>query len=287
MRAPFPYYGAKGRLAPLIAGLLGAHRSYVEPFAGSAAVLFAKQAAPHEVLNDRHDDVVAFFRVLRDRPDELARACRLTPYSRAEYGLANDPTLDELEQARRFFIRATQAYNANAGGVDLRRSSWSNGSTRRGSSRAISVRDRADELQAAAERLRGVTIENADALKVLEAYDHPDGVAYVDPPYLATTRTSLDDRHKRARDYVHEFAAEADHRALAEVLHALEARVILSAYPSPLYDELYGDWHRLELTVTRPSTNRRDETGERRVELVLANYPLAVQGALDLDAVTA
>lgn len=283
MRAPFPYYGGKARLAPLIADLLPPHRAYVEPFAGSAAVLFAKSPANHEVINDRHDEVVAFFRALREHPAELARLCRDTPYSRAEYELAHLPADTDLETARRFYVRAGQSYNANAGGVDLRRSSWSNGSTRRGSSRAVSFRGRADDLELVAERLRGVTIEHRDAIAAINLYAHPDGVIYADPPYLGSTRTSLGPRQRRARDYAHEYAHDDDHRALAECLHAAPGAVLLSGYPSPLYDELYGDWERLEVTVTRPSTNRKGITGDRAVEVLWANYPLGSQGRFDFD----
>lgn len=284
MRAPFPYYGAKGRLADAIAALLPPHRSYVEPFAGSAAVLFAKRPANHEVINDLHGDVVTFFRVLRDRPAELSRACRLTPYSREEYELAQDADADnDLETARRFFVRATQAYNANAGGTDLRRSSWSNGSTRRGSSRAVSTRGRADELEQAAERLRGVVIDRTDAIRAIESYAHPDGVIYADPPYLGTTRTSLNPRHRRARDYVHEFAAEADHRQLAASLHAAPGVVFLSGYPSDLYNELYAEWDRLEVTVASPATNRAGTNADRRTEVIWSNRPLAAQGTLVVE----
>ena len=85
MTPPTNYYGRKARLAPWIASLLPPHRTYVEPFAGSAAVLFAKPPSPTEVLNDLDGAVVNFFTVLRDHPAELAQALRLTPYARAEY----------------------------------------------------------------------------------------------------------------------------------------------------------------------------------------------------------
>ena len=65
---PTNYYGGKARLAGWIASLLPAHRTYVEPFCGSAAVLFAKRPSPTEILNDLDGAVVNFFRVLRERP---------------------------------------------------------------------------------------------------------------------------------------------------------------------------------------------------------------------------
>uniref|UniRef100_UPI00366F3834 DNA adenine methylase n=1 Tax=Bacillus cereus TaxID=1396 RepID=UPI00366F3834 len=186
MRPPFPYYGAKARIAQWIVGLMPRdHRVYVEPFAGSAAVLFARQRpAAHEVLNDLDGNVTTFFRVLRDRESELIRALTLTPYSRQEYRAAalTGQDLDDVERARRFFVRTSQSFNA-AGAANGKRASWSNG-MRRGSSQALTVADLVDRLFAAAERLRRVVIENRPAVEIIHAYDAPDTVLYCDPPYL-------------------------------------------------------------------------------------------------------
>jgi DNA adenine methylase len=282
MRPAFPYYGAKGRLAPWIAGLMPReHRVYVEPFAGSAAVLFARpRPAAHEVLNDLDGNVVTFFRVLREREPELVRALTLTPYSREEYRAADLNTdLDDLERARRFFVRTTQSFNA-AGAAASKRASWSNG-MRRGSSQATTVADLVDRLHYAAARLRRVIVENRAAADVIRLYDAPDAVLYCDPPYLDSTRTGL--RAAVPGDYSYDTCGESDHRALAEVLHGCRSAVLLSGYGSPLYDELYGDWDRVEVTVQRPTTNRRGHTGTAGVEVVWSNRPLSQQPALFED----
>jgi DNA adenine methylase len=282
LRPPFPYYGAKGRLAPWIASLLPKHRVYVEPFAGSAAVLFAKAPAPHEVIGDLDGNVVTFFRVLRDRPDELARACQLTPYSRAEFRAATmdaGEDLDDLERARRFFVRTTQSYNAAGSGL-AHRTAWSNGSHGVGSSRASTVRDRANNLLALAERLRTVIVEDRPAEYLLEKLDGPEVAFYCDPPYLGATRSSLDAGQRRRADYSHDLTTEDEHRALAARLHQVCGAVLLSGYPSPLYEELFGDWHRVTVDVTRPTTNRRGHAGAAAVEVVWSNRPLWLQDGL-------
>ncbi|MGH3587532.1 MAG: DNA adenine methylase [Pseudonocardia sp.] len=283
MKPPFPYYGAKGRLAPWLAGLMPAHRVYVEPFAGSAAILFARsRPAPHEVLNDLDGNVTAFFRVLRDRERDLVRQLALTPYSREEYRAADlaAEDLGELERARRFFVRTTQSFNA-CGAAAGSRASWSNG-MRRGSSQAVSVADVVDRLYAAAERLRRVVIENRAAVEVIAAYDADDTVVYCDPPYLETTRTGR--QASQMGDYAHDTSTEGEHRALAAALHGCAAAVLLSGYPSPLYDELYADWWRAEMTVQRPTSNRRGHTGPDGVEVVWSNRPLAAALQGDLFA---
>jgi DNA adenine methylase len=278
MRAAFPYYGGKARLADQIAALLPAHRVYVEPFCGSAAVLFAKAASGHEVLNDRDSNVVTFFRVLREQPDALQRACQLSPYARDEYAACDlREEVSDLERARRFFVAATQSYNAN--GTSPGRSSWVT-SLRQGGSKAASARRRADALDLCAERLRSVIVENRPALEVLAAFDTPQTAFYVDPPYLGSVRDSLTRGHRRIRDYAHDMTSPADHAVLALALHACRGTVLLSGYSSDLYDELYAGWHRLDVAVPRSASNRLGVAGDRACEVIWSNRPLATQTAL-------
>lgn len=276
MKPPFPYYGSKGRLAGRIVDLMPRHRVYVEPFAGSAAVLFSKPPAPVEVINDLDRNVVTFFRVLRSREDELIRALRFTPYSREEYAAADlaDDSIDDLERARRFFIRATQGHNAAGSGG---RAGWSNGIRARHTD-ATATTNLVDRLYQIADRLRTVVVEHRDALDLIAVHDAPDTVFYLDPPYLSVTRRS-------GRDYAHEADSEDFHRMLAAALSDAKGTVLLSGYPSPLYEELYVGWDRLEVSVHRATTNQRGRTGvERGTEVVWCNHSLDHQVPLFEEA---
>jgi len=81
--APFPYFGGKRRAAPLVWRALGEVRSYVEPFAGSAACLLARPvdtyARPEwpgvETINDASGMVANFWRAVKGAPDAVAAAC--------------------------------------------------------------------------------------------------------------------------------------------------------------------------------------------------------------------
>jgi DNA adenine methylase len=272
LKQPFPYFGGKGRLAPWIASLMPAHRVYVEPYAGSAAVLFAKRPAAIEIANDLDGNVVNFYRVLRDREDELVRALTYTPYARQEYAAADlaEAELDDVERARRFLVRCTQGHNASGSGG---RAGWSNG-IRRNQSQAGTVVNLVDRLPAVAQRLRSVVIEHRDVAECIAAYDAPDALLYVDPPYLDSTRASRN-------DYRLDVADDAEHRRLAETLHAFTGTVMLSGYPSPLYDELYGGWWRAQVEVTRPASNQRGRSGAALgVEVVWSNRDLDREPAL-------
>jgi DNA adenine methylase len=280
---PTSYYGAKARLAPWIASLLPQGRTYVEPFAGSAAVLFAKPPSPTEVLNDLDGQVVNFFTVLRDHPSELARSLLLTPYARGEYQHAaryDAAELDELERARRWFVRVNQSISHLAG--TGRPAGWAAAFNTNGADHAHKFAALADRLEACAERLRRVHLEQRPALEVIAKYAKPGAgaVVYCDPPYLAAVRSS---RTKRpGLDYAVEYASEAEHRQLAEVLHATPAVVLVSGYPSELYVELYEarGWWRAERLVTRPTSNVSGGRGALAVEAVWSNRPLASQPRL-------
>ena len=266
LRPVVPYHGSKGRLAKWIAGLLPPHRIYVEPFVGSAAVLLAKRPAVHEVVNDIDGDVVNFYRMLRDRPADLEQACRMTPYARDEFYAADlrEAGIDDLERARRWWIRVTQGFGA----ITRAGNGWAL-STRQGGSDAGAVANRRAQLEAVAERFSRVAIENRDACEVIEAHATPETVVYADPPYLGGTR----EMHS-TKAYAHEMTSEDDHRRLAVTLHETPATVLLSGYHSSLYDELYGDWHCIERSVTRSSSNGRSATRPKVAEVIWANRDL-------------
>lgn len=74
LRAPFPWFGGKSRIAPLIWSRLGDVRNYVEPFYGSGAVLLARPGKPGiETVNDADAYLSNFWRAVAADPDEVAR----------------------------------------------------------------------------------------------------------------------------------------------------------------------------------------------------------------------
>ena len=74
LRAPFPWFGGKTRAASLIWSRLGDVNNYVEPFAGSLAVLLGRPTKPGvETVNDLDGFVANFWRAVAKHPDEVAR----------------------------------------------------------------------------------------------------------------------------------------------------------------------------------------------------------------------
>lgn len=288
MKPPFAFYGGKVGMARLICSLMPPHRVYIEPFAGSLAVFFAKQQVTHEIVNDLDGAVVTFFRVLRESPIELERACRLTPYAREEYEGADidEEGIPDLERARRFWIRVNQSFAKTAGS----RTGWSVTSARTQSVGA-SVQGRIDRFRRCAERLALVSIERCDAADlVTRLATSPDCVVYADPPYVGSSRRSgkPDQRSRISEagsagawsDYRFDMASEESHRRLAASLRATPATVILSGYPTPLYDELYEGWWSMDLAVTAHSSNAVATSRSTRVERLWSNREITQQESI-------
>lgn len=254
-------------MAPKIAELLPAHDHYVEPFAGSLAVLLAKEPVGWETVNDLDGDLVNFWRVLRDRPEELERAAMLTPHSREEYETSKTLEGDDLERARRVWVRLTQGRSNS-----MKPTGWR---FRADASMGTSLPDYVDayarRLHGAADRMRRVSVENRDAIAMIEQYGSEHTVCiYADPPYLGSTRAS---------NYAHEMLEDDLHVQLAEALRGCKASVVLSGYASPLYEELYPGWHRTELKAPTALSGRAAEN-----EILWSNVPLGVQPAFDFGA---
>jgi DNA adenine methylase len=265
VKPPFPYFGAKGTIAEQIVALLPAHEHYVEPYCGSLAVLLAKRPSKMETVNDLDEDLVTFWRVLRDRPADLAQRCALTPHSRVEYqNCRYDQTpADDLERARRVWLLLTQGRGGTLGSL----TGWRHFVVPRGSSIGMPgyLDGYVERLAPAAERLHDVSLECLPALELIEKYGRDAEVLlYVDPPYLGSTRAGL---------YRHEMKTDAEHRALAEALQACSAAVIVSGYPSDLYDrELFAGWDRH--TIATMTGNGAEKA---RTEVLWSNVPLGQQ----------
>lgn len=253
------YHGGKWRSAAKIVALFPAHRVYVEPFGGGASVLLRKPRSYAEVYNDLAGEVVNIFRVLRE-PATAARLremLHLTPFARDEFLAAYQESDDPTERARLAIVRSfmgfgSASFNAKHG------TGFRSSSNRSGTTPAHDWAHYPDQIPAFVDRLRGVVIENRDALQLMPQHDSGDALFYVDPPYPAAVRSEGAISGVRQR-YIHELSDD-DHRALAVVLRTLTGMVVLSGRPCDLYDrELYPDWERREFEHLDDGARKRTE----------------------------
>jgi DNA adenine methylase len=256
MKPPLAYFGAKVTVAEAIVSVFPEHDGYIEPYGGSLAVLLAKPIERMEVVNDKSQDLMTFWRVLRDRTEELINVCQLTPHSRGEMELAKErgPEVDDLERARRVWVRLTQGRTGT-----LRNTGWRFYLDPHATSSAFSRYMEAYKARLApvAERLMNVSLECRDAIDVVRAYGvFGYNLLYIDPPYLNRTRSSL--------GYEHEAGDEEHHIELLTELQKIPAAVVLSGYDDPLYDSMLGGWF-------KQSLRSRSQLGRETTEVLWSN----------------
>lgn len=223
MRNIFRYPGSKTRLADWIVSQFPDHERYVEAFAGSASVLLHKPQSTVEVINDLDNDITQFFRVLRDRGDELADWYASTPFSRDLHGewtkqfrRGYRPS-DPVERAGRFVYLRTTSVNG-VGGFSTRISD-------RNPTNAFQSQPEA--IRRFAKRMREVVVENLDYRTLVDKYDGEDAVFYFDPPYPDVGEQLYEHSH-------------IDHDRFATELAQLDAEWLVSYQEIPASVESVG-----------------------------------------------
>ena len=248
------YYGGKRGYGQgdWIAGLLPWYKvsCYVEPFAGMAGVLLAREPVKIELLNDLNGRVVNWWRAVRDDAAEFGRLVEYTPRSREEYawarGAVDDLGETPLRRALAFHILLDQGL-LQGDGLD--------GGWARKFNPYIRNIPRHDQrgIEILADRLRAVQLENCDALALLErTAGIPEAVIYADPPYPSADTSPY-------------ALGDLDYKRLGELLQAQEGAVAVSGYP--------GEWDSLGWECERKSAHRNQIGGSwsPRVECLWRN----------------
>ena len=254
MNSILNYPGAKWGMAKQIVSMMPPHKSYLEPFFGSGAVLFNKQPSAIETVNDIDGDIVNFFKVVRERPEELAEAISLTPYSRDVFNDAHkNRGTTAFDRAYRFAIRSRMGH----GFKTYQKTGFKIDVYARERSYCVNCWNTMPErIFEAAARLKDVQIENRPALELIQKFNYDNVLIYADPPYLLSTRGGKQYRH------------EMDEQGHVELLAALKSHrgpAIISGYPSELYDSELRGWNR----ITKQSYNQNSDA---RTEVLWFNF---------------
>lgn len=266
------YYGAKSQIAEkILPHFPKGPETYVETCFGSGALFFALPEGlyPNRVINDLNKGVVTFFKVLRERPEELRRVCELTPYAFDEQRACRDWTQDpedELELARRVWVRQTQ----NFAGMQQTIEGFRRGTPKGSVARAVS--NKLELFQEYAEFFRGVEINNTDAAELVKYYGKSGVFIYEDPPYHPASRGA-------GHGYQHEMDAPWHEKLLASNLEATRrgALIAISGYAGDFYDQAYKDWRRVEYAANASSANFLDKEDRQKTEVLWMNYPESLE----------
>lgn len=263
LKAPFPYFGGKARMASKIVKLMPPHTVYCEPFFGSGAVMFKKGLPPltngdhyREIINDKNDRIIAFFRFLQDGEnfEALLHKLKYTLYSKSEHDLARSIMKDPekhntLDRAWAFLLAASWGFG---GGFMV-----SFGYRLFGAESSETHYNRVKHLENFRDRLKKTTIFNLDVIDVIKKSDSAQTLFYLDPPYPNTTQCG----YKNTGDYTY---SQADFEDLITVCENLKGAVLLSCYDN---HAVPNTWVKHEFNATM-SAARDKSVDKKRIECV-------------------
>lgn len=232
LKLPFAWPGGKADSLKHILPLLPYGSGYCEPFGGSGVVMLNRSPSKLEVYNDRYGGVTAFFRVVRDRalfPLFMERV-EATVHSREEFIWCKKTWKnceDDVERAARWYYMIRFAVNGKA------QSTFG-----RSKDPKVCFADRLYKslpmFGPLHSRLRTVTIENQDWRLLMDDFDQPGMVWYLDPTYLDSSTGT----------YEHELSV-ADHVQLVTRVAHMKSFVAVSSYDTPTTRQIYdkvGVW---------------------------------------------
>jgi DNA adenine methylase len=253
MKGPLSYIGGKNRIANQIIEVFPEHTTYVEAFAGGAQVLFHKDPSRVEVLNDLDSEVVNFFRVCQSHYEELLRCLRFILVSRrafAQLKSTNPEGLTDIQRAARYFYLLKNSFAALVRNPNYHHSVEQPPS--------FNITKLPELIEAAHKRLQRVQIESLPYQDILQKYDRPTTLFYLDPPYFGRKlyRFNFSDR-----DF-----EELEHR-----LRTLRGKFALSLNDVPEVRKIFSKFQFKGIALHYTSQR---EAGKRYPELLITNFRL-------------
>lgn len=262
LNSPIKWVGGKSRLRKYIIPLIPTHTCYVEPFAGAAWVFFGKCPSDVEILNDKEQELVNFFRVVKEKPEDLIASFDWELVSRAEFErLATLDTnqLTDVQRAHRFYYIIMAGWGGELHYPRFQTSITDGGHGNRLFGALKTLRQRLEPIH---KRLSTVIIENLDWQICIDRYDRQGTVMYVDPPYPGN-----------GCNYSHNMRDWDAHKDLAERLSRSRCKWILSSYDRSEVRELFNRYY---ITSIQSSSGMKTEkNGSTRVlnkEILIMNF---------------
>lgn len=234
---------------------------YLEPYLGAGSVFLNKKTieGKTQIINDIHPRLITIFIALKDEPKEFIQRIKRITYSERVFNKALKQTnfSDYMEEAINEFVLRRMSRDG------LKKAfSWSD-RKRGGKPGDVNAWETIfDILPTISQKLKGVTILNKSAIKVIQAFDAPNVLCYADPPYVQSARVT-----KNAYEY--EMSID-DHEAMLIQLKRFNGKVIISGYHSDLYSTMLKDWRCVSKKVPNHSSQQKKK--KLNTELLWMNY---------------
>jgi DNA adenine methylase len=235
---------------------------------GGGAIFFAKPPSKAEVINDTNGEIINFYEVLQRDFSALEKEVMISLHSRkqhhqAEVIYANPEMFDRVKWA--LWMLANSSYGGKLDGTF--------GYNRKGGYSKKLDNKRSGFSIDYAVRLQRVQIECCDALRIIRSRDAEDTFFYLDPPYVGADQGHYDGY------------TQDDFDGLLRLLEAIKGKFLLSSYHNKSLSEFtkQNGWYMLEFNMPSSMTHGH-KTQRHKVEVLTANYPIAVDAPPELDA---
>jgi DNA adenine methylase len=234
MNSPLAYIGGKSKLSKQIISMIPEHKTYCEVFSGAAWVFFRKPESRVEVLNDKDSDLISFYRVVSNHPEEFLKQFKWCLASREWFEDWKDQIegrgLTDIQKAARYYYIQRLTFGGKVRGrsfgVDIK--------SKTPRFNLLRIEEEMSEVHL---RLSNVRIENLSWAKFIPRYDRPDTFFYCDPPYY------------QAPEYKHNFELD-DFIALAETLSTIKGKFILSINDHPEMRKVFNGFKLNQVSLT-------------------------------------
>lgn len=239
--------GKRALRKDILAAFPPEYSRYIEVFGGAGWVLFGKQQTGQmEVFNDADGSLINIYRCIKYHPDALATELSGLPHSREMF----------FDCKNQFEQRGYTDIQRAARSLYLIKMSFGSDRNTFATAPKIASNISAPFLEVQ-DRLRKVIIEHLDFEQVIRIYDRPGALFYCDPPYIGTER------------YYRAGFSQQDHKRLANVLHGIKGKFLLSYNDCNLARDLYADC--IIQPLTRPNLLSGVSRGEFK-EILIRNY---------------
>jgi len=225
MKTPITYYGGKQQLADDIISMMPPHKIYCEPFFGGGAVFFAKGPSFLEVINDKNDLLITFYKQCVENFERLQEKIQNTLHSESEYNKAKRIYNNPKHQSKLNIAWAVWVIT-NMSIMSTPRGGWKRDTPTSGShmgSTMASYRNNFTTL--VCDRLKKCQISCRDAIAVIKERDTSDTFFYLDPPYI-----HCDQKHYKGY-------SEQNFEELLQILTGVKGKFILSNFQSDLLNQ--------------------------------------------------
>lgn len=258
MRSPIRWVGGKSRIRDEIISVMPDHKCYVEVFSGAAWILFEKEPSNVEILNDKHNELVNFFEVIKDSPEDLIKSFEWEVCSRHKFESLkemNVESLNKVERAHRFFYLIMASWGAEIENPRFQTSVSDRGNGNRLINAVKKIRDRVKPIH---ERLRNVIIENLDWQECIRKYDKEGVLMYLDPPYP-----------ENSCNYKHDMKGWDVHEEIANKVRSADSKMVISYKDSEKIRDMYEDLKIRGVNFQSGMPNHGSRTNE---ELIITNF---------------